>query len=465
VTAPLTPQDTVERALAVSKADGCIVVATERSESNLRWANNTLTTNGAMRSRKLAVISVVNGTAGVAAGTVERSAVTADRLEDLVRASEQAARDAGPADDAAPLVEPYDTVDDWSAPPAETSIGVFSGFAPALGDTFRRAGSEDRLLFGFAEHVMETSYVGSSTGLRRRYVQPTGRVEINGKSADLAQSAWEGRATRDFADVDVTDLDTQLARRLGWARRSVELPAGRYETLLPPTAVADLMTYLYWASGARDADEGRTVFSKAGGGTRVGERLGPLPVTLRSDPAEPGLECAPFMAATISFGGVVSVFDNGQPIGPTDWIREGELADLIRTRSWAAKTGAEPRPFVDNLVLEGPGGGRSLDEMVASTERGLLLNCLWYIREVDPQTLLLTGLTRDGIYLVEGGEVTAAVNNFRWNESPVDLFNRLGEVGRTEHCLPREWNDYFTRTAMPTLRVGDFNMSTVSQAS
>ncbi len=207
------------------------------------------------------------------------------------------------------------------------------------------------------------------------------------------------------------------------------------------------------------------MFSRAGGGTRVGERLAAQPLTLSSDPAATGLECEPFMATTASFGGLISVFDNGQPVAATDWIRDGELANLIRTRAWASKTEALPRPYVDNLILHAPGAGSSLDEMVAGTERGLLLTCVWYIREVDPQTLLLTGLTRDGVYLVEGGEVTGAVNNFRWNESPVDLLGRLTEVGRTDRCLPREWNDFFTRAAMPTLRIPDFNMSTVSQAS
>ena len=461
----MTPQETVERALGLSKADGCIVVTTERSEANLRWAGNTLTTNGSMRSRKVAVISVVDGTAGTAAGVLERSAVTGDGLEELVRASEQAARDAGPADDAAPLVEPTDSADAWDAPPEETSIDVFGQVAPALGEAFSRAAAEQRLLFGFAEHVLETRYVGSSTGVRRRVVQPTGRMDVNGKSPDYSRSAWVGRSTRDFADVDVAALDAELTKRLGWAERSVELPPGRYETLLPPTAVADLMFYLYVSAGARDADDGRTVFSKAGGGTRIGERLSDTPVTLRSDPAEPGLESEPFVTATASFGGLMSVFDNGHPIGPTEWIRSGELAELIRTRSWAAKTGAQPAPLADNLVLEAPGATAGLQDMISRTERGLLLTCLWYIREVDPQNLLLTGLTRDGVYLVEGGEVTGAVNNFRWNESPVGLLGRLGEVGRTERCLPREWSDYFTRTAMPPLRIPDFNMSTVSQAS
>jgi len=461
----MTPQETVERALALSKADGCVVVTTERSEANLRWANNTLTTNGSMRSRKVAVISVVNGATGTAAGVLERSAVTADGLEELVRASEQAARDAGPADDAAPLVEPTETADRWQAAPEETSIDVFGQVAPDLGEAFGRAAGKQRLLFGFAEHVLETRYVGSSTGVRRRFVQPAGRLDVNGKSPDYARSAWVGRSTRDFTDIDIAALDAELAQRLGWAERTVELPPGRYETILPPTAVADLMFYLYISAGARDADDGRTVFSKAGGGTRIGERLASVPVSLRSDPAAPGLECEPFVTATASFGGLVSVFDNGAPIGATEWIRSGELAELIRTRAWAAKTGAQPAPMADNLLLEAPDASATLPEMISRTERGLLLTCLWYIREVDPQTLLLTGLTRDGVYLVEGGEVAGAVNNFRWNESPVDLLGRLGEVGRAERCLPREWNDYFTRTAMPPLRIPDFNMSTVSQAS
>jgi predicted Zn-dependent protease len=272
--------------------------------------------------------------------------------------------------------------------------------------------------------------------------------------------------TADFADVDVVAVGQDLARRLEWAKRRIDLPAGRYETLLPPSAVADLMVYLSWSAGGRDAAEGRTVFSRPGGGTRVGERLSALPLTLRSDPAEPGLAAAPFVL-THSSGDNASVFDNGHPLAAVDWIRDGELANLLTTRHSAALTGLPLNPPVDNLVLEtaDQAAAPTLDEMIARTERGLLLTCLWYIREVDPATLLLTGLTRDGVYLVENGEVVGAVNNFRFNESPVDLFGRITEVGRTEACLPREWGDWFTRAAMPPVRVEGFHMSSVSQAS
>ncbi|MZE78763.1 TldD/PmbA family protein, partial [Streptomyces sp. SID5475] len=319
-------------------------------------------------------------------------------------------------------------------------------------------------LYGFAAHNLTSSYLGTSTGLRLRHDQPTGTLELNAKSPDRTRSAWAGRPTRDFRDVDPLALDAELARRLAWAERRTELPAGRYETLLPPTAVADLLIYQQWSSTARDAAEGRTVFSKAGGGTRVGERLSGLPLTLRSDPREPGLESAPFVLAHSS-GDDASVFDNGLPLEPTEWLRGGELNRLITTRHTAGLTGLPLAPGMDNLVLDA-GGSRSLDDMVAASGHDgpcLLLTCLWYIREVDPATLLLTGLTRDGVYLVEKGEVTAEVNNFRFNESPVSLLGRATEAGVTERTLPREWGDWFTRAAMPALRVPDFHMSSVSQ--
>jgi predicted Zn-dependent protease len=456
------PHEVVERALELSRADGCVVIADERSTANLRWAGNALTTNGVTRGRTLTVIATVNGAEGTASGVVSRSAVTADELESVVRAAEEAARKAGPAEDAQPLVGGVPASAGFTDAPAETSVDVFSAFAPTLGEAFARARGAGRELYGFAEHEMVSTYLGSSTGLRLRHDQPTGSVELNAKSADGARSAWAGAATRDFTDVDFLALDEGLAQRLRWAERRVELPAGRYETLLPPTAVADLLVYQLWSSDARDAAEGRNVFSRPGGGTRVGEKLSPLPLTMSSDPAQAGLEAAPFVVAHSSGDGA-SVFDNGLPLGPTDWIRDGVLTSLLTTRHTAGLTGLAVTPSVDNLVVRSPEGTKSLEEMVASTEHGLLLTCLWYIREVDPATLLLTGLTRDGVYLVENGEVTGAVNNFRFNDSPVGLLGRVTEVGRTERCLPREWGDWFTRAAMPVLRVPDFNMSSVSQ--
>jgi predicted Zn-dependent protease len=468
-----SPQETVERALAAAKSDDCVVIAEETSTANLRWAGNTLTTNGVAGSRQLTVIAIDRRGDAAASGVVSRAGVRPDQIEDVVREAEHAAAEATPAEDAGELIGagepgPFGTNDGepgWDGQPGRTEIGVLRDFAAALGQTLRAAEGASRKLYGFAEHQMASTFLGTSAGLRLRHDQPTGRVELNAKSADMARSTWTGVATREFTDVDIAGLDAGLAERLGWAGRAVALPPGRYETLLPPTAVSDLLVYMYWSAGAKEAAEGRTVFSKPGGGTRIGERLSSQPVTLSSDPRAPALQSTPFVVAHAS-GPDSSVFDNGLPLDPTSWIRDGSLAALMSSRHSAAIAGVPVTPGIDNLTFAtSAAAAPSLEQMIASTGRGLLLTCLWYIREVDPQTLLLTGLTRDGVYLVENGEVTAAVNNFRFNESPVSMLGRLLEVGATVPTLPREWGDYFNRAAMPAVRVEGFNMSSVSQAS
>jgi predicted Zn-dependent protease len=159
----------------------------------------------------------------------------------------------------------------------------------------------------------------------------------------------------------------------------------------------------------------------------------------------------------------LSIFDNGMNIGRVDWIRDGVVNALAYPRAAADEFGAPVAVAADNILMTGD--GVDLADMIAQTERGLLLTTLWYMREVDPTTLLLTGLTRDGVYLIEDGEVTSAVNNFRFNESPLDLLRRATQAGVSEPTLPREWGDWVTRAAMPSLRIPDFHMSSVSQAT
>ncbi|MGB8960766.1 MAG: metallopeptidase TldD-related protein [Pseudonocardiaceae bacterium] len=460
----IRPDELTATALAASKADGCIVVLTDTSEVNLRWANSTMTTNGHTTTRSFAVISVVGDSVGVVSG----NGVDLDEVRAVVAASEEAAGQSGPSRDVAPLLA--GTVDDdFDVLAAATEIGVFARLTDELAAAF--AGSRSELLYGFAEHRLETTWLASSTGLRRRWVQPTGTVELNGKvAADLTRSAWAGSYTADFTDLDFTALAAEVRRRLSWSGRQVELPAGRYETILPPSAVADLMLYMAESMDGRPAHEGRSPFAAPGerpsegpGGTRLGERLTDLPLTLSSDPATPGLQTAPFLATTAS-GDSVSVFDNGVGVRRVDWLRDGTVNALAYPRAAAEELGGQFTPPPENLMLAG-GSPASTDDLVARTERGLLLTCLWYIREVDPVSLLLTGLTRDGVYLIEGGEVVAQVNNFRFNESPIDMLRRVTEVGATERTLCREWKDWFSRTAMPPIRVPDFNMSSVSPAS
>jgi predicted Zn-dependent protease len=452
-------QQVVDIALAeatrLGKADETIVTVTDRSDAALRWANNSMTTNGVSVQRKTTVISVVRrGDRGHVA-SLTSSEVDPAVIPSLVAASQEAALAAPEAHDSAPPLPVTSAATDWDTPIPGTGVEAFSDVADALNRGFPRP---DRL-YGYARHILETTFVATSGGLRRRYTQPTGSVEINAKRDGA--SAWVGTSTPDFADTPTDFMLEELSTRLGWAQRTVELPAGRYETILPPSAIADLMIYLSWSMDGRGAQEGRTAFSAPGGGTRVGEKLTELPLTLYSDPAAAGLECSPFVAVAGS-SERASVFDNGMDIDRVDWIRDGTINALAYPRAGAAEFGVPVAVGADNLLMTG--GGDSLAEMVAATERGLLLTTLWYIRTVDPAVLLLTGLTRDGVYLVEEGRVTAAVNNFRFNESPLDLLRRVSQAGISEVTLPREWGDWATRAAMPSLRIPDFHMSSVSQA-
>ncbi|QNE22407.1 TldD/PmbA family protein [Kribbella qitaiheensis] len=463
----LTPQDTIERALKLAAAEGaqgCVVLVAETSSANLRWANNTLTTNGAMRGSSVTVIATVGAGEGTAAGVVGRSSATDASLGEIVSAAVAAARESGPAEDARPLVD--GTVGPgWDDEADETDVSVYESFAPALGEALTRAGKESRWLYGFADHGVTTLYVGSSAGLRLRQTLKRGYVTANGKSSDLSQSAWVGAATRDFTDIDPLAIDAELTRRLSWATRTVSVEAGRHPTVLTPAAVADLMTHMYRKLDGREAHEGRSVFSKPAGGSRIGEALSPQPVRFWSDPMLGGLETFPFVAAQSS-GGSQSVFDNGLTLTATDWIRGGKLENLMQSRFTAELTGAPAvTPAIGNYALSVDGATGSVDDLVAGLDHGLLVTCLWYIRIVDPQTLLLTGLTRDGVYLVENGEVTGAVNNFRFNESPVDILARFTKAGATVPSFSREWGDEFSRTATPPLLVPDYNMSSVSQAN
>jgi predicted Zn-dependent protease len=365
--------------------------------------------------------------------------------------------------------------------PVETDLSALGDVLDGLGGAFERARGRDVVLAGFAEFGVSTLYLGSSTGVRLAHSQPTGAVNLVGRSVDGSRSAWTGAGSERLGDVSFAVMEEELWRRLEWARRPVSLEAGRYEVILPPSGVADLMGSLcFYGLGGQDAEDGRTVFSATGGSTgtgagatRVGEQLSSVPFTLYSDPFEPGLECLPFVACGSSDADT-SVFDNGLPMGRIDWIRDGRLAHLRHHRAGAARSGVEVAPYIDNLVLRdgtgagdgaGAGAAVTVDDMVARTERGLLLTCLWYIREVDPATLLLTGLTRDGVYVVEDGAVVGAANNFRFNESPVDLLARATEVGTPVRSLGREFGEYLNRTIMPPLRIPDYNMSSVSQAS
>ncbi|MEZ5116787.1 MAG: metallopeptidase TldD-related protein [Candidatus Nanopelagicales bacterium] len=459
----LDPQALAERLVAGADGDDCAVVVRHDSTANLRWARNLLTTNGRTESTSVSLVAFVRTPTGVAAGTVTRTGPAAADVDSLWREARATARESGDAEDAGPLVEGVAADPDWADSPAVTSADALAGTADGLGEVLVRGRADDVEQFGYAEHRLVTTYLASSRGVRLRHVQPEGRLEATAKSHGRTRSAWAGRATRWFDDVDPREVDEELRRGLSWQGRVVDVPPGRHTALLTPSAVADLVIDLYWSAGLRDARDGRSVFSRPGGGTRLGDTLTPLPLLLHSDPGLPGMECSPFEAVTSS-SSMASVFDDGLPLGPTAWVHDGRLAALVGSRHEARAAGVPATPGIGNLAMSLRGAHGSVDDLVARTERGLLVTCLWYNRLVDPQTLLLTGLTRDGVYLVDGGEVVGTVGNYRFNDSPVGMLGRIADAGDTVRTLPREMADYVNRVAAPPLLVADFHFSTRSDA-
>jgi predicted Zn-dependent protease len=446
----------IDRALALSRADACIVIGRRQAATNIRWANNTVTTNGIVDVHVLSVVSVI----GRRVATVTRTHVPPEHIEEIVRESEAACARKPEAPDYMPLVESGSGSSDWEAPAEPIDAGSLRVFVPQLAAMFERARASSVLTFGYADHSMSTVWLAMSTGLRQRYSDTIGRIAVTAKSPDFSRSAWISRTTRGLTDIDAGALFGTLEQRLIWSKRRIQKPAGHYEVLFEPSCTADLALAAYSFMTRREADEGRNPFSRPSGGSRLGERLfGSL--TMYSDPNELDIPATPFHVCANSEE-ASSVFDNGLPTARTEWVRDGVLTALVTPRYWAVKVGAAPAPHMNNLIVSGNGSG--LDQMIAETKSGLLVTSLWYIRTVDPQTALMTGLTRDGVFLIEDGEVRGAVNNFRWNMSPINALAQAVQIGGDVSSAPREYDD-LPRAKAPPVRVERFHMSSVSEAS
>ncbi|MFZ9226432.1 MAG: metallopeptidase TldD-related protein [Candidatus Nanopelagicaceae bacterium] len=459
----ISAQDLIEKVLARATSDECIVIVRDKTQANLRWASSTLTTNGVIQERSVTVLAFVSMGASMAAGGVTRTNVDEKDIDAILSEAISAAKAAGPAEDFAPLAKDL-SLGDWSAPHKPTGPEVFKKFAPDLGEMMKKSVADKIELFGYAEHTHSTIWVGSKGGLRLRNDSPIGRVEMTGKSHERSRSTWEGVETHDFSNVSISAIDKAIRQRLEWQARKIDLPAGKYDTIFPSGTVADLYTYMIFVSTGRDAFEGQSVFSKKGGGTRVGEKLANVPVNLYSDPANKLLPGSPFISNTAS-SSLGSIFDTGQRTLRVDWMKDGVLQSLIQTRATSKLTSLPFTPMGDNYFMEVSGSSGGIEELTKKVDNGLLLTTLWYIRMVDPNTLLLTGLTRDGVYHVKNGEVQGATNNFRWNDSPVSALSRIKAAGASEWTQPREWSEYATHMHFPALVISDFNMSTVSPGS
>lgn len=453
------PHELAEHLLSLSRARQTQVVVTSTATVNTRWARNTLTTNGDTTGTDVTVIAIEEGARGVQVASLTRPAADLDARE-LVDQALRQARDSEPAWDAMPLPPMSGgAAAGWGDPPATASATDLAGVLADLGAELNRDAEQEREHFGYLELQRTSTWLATSAGVALRHDQPAARLEMTVKSHGRSRSTWQGFAGEDLAGADIAGLAATARSELGWQGRTIEVPPGRRPAILRASCVADLMVDLLWGADARAAAEGRSVFSGHGGGTRLGERLSSRPLRLASDPRVSGL---PFLVTTMSHD-AASVFDNGLPLQATDWIADGRLAALVSSRAAAARSGLPLALAPDNLLLDALGTGTP-EDLLSRTADGLLVTCTWYNRMVDPQRHLITGLTRDGVYVVRDGEVLGRAGNFRFNDSPVALLDRITDASEHGPALGREVADYFTRTSMPALVVADFNFSSASEA-
>ncbi len=453
-------QEIVETGLGLLGAQRGAVLVAEEAVANLRWANSTLTTNGIATAQHVTVVAHPSVDGGLGSGTASGPVRGVDDLSDLLARARAAALGAGPAEDATDEVPARSASPDWDDAPGGTSPGALAPVSALLGEVLPDPSAE---YFGYAEHSVATTYLGTTGGLHLRHEQPAGRFELCGKSHGRTRSAWAGRSGRHFTEMDLASTPAEVRAGLAAQGTRIDVAPGRHPVLLSSSAAADLLIYLLWSAAARDAIEGRSAFSAGEGRTRVGQLVGSLPIWMRSDPHAPGLQSADHAQATSS-SSLTSAFDLGLSVPATDWIADGILRALVTTRHSAGLAGLPVTPAADNLLAGVDGHTGNLHEVAARMGDGLLVTCLWYIREVDAQSLLLTGLTRDGVYVVRGGEIVGAAGNFRFNDSPLGMLARITDAGDPADCLPREWADWFTRARVAPMLVGDFHLSSASEA-
>ena len=296
---------------------------------------------------------------------------------------------------------------------------------------------------GYLEANASAVAVATSKGLFAYHQFTSAAFSMTSRTPDATGSGWASAGARDWSRIDPASIGGIAARKAVASRNPQSIPAGPYTAVLEPQAVNDLVPLLANALSARTADEGRSAFSKPGGGNRIGEKVVDERVSLFSDPTDPALLGRPFDA-------------DGLPVARVVWIEKGVLKNLAYSRFWAQKQGAQPTGAVNAGGLALTGGTKSTEEIIAGCERGILVTHFFYIRSLEPRTVLFTGLTRDGVFLIEKGKITRALKNFRWNESPLLMLNRLEDIGRSE---PTEAGQM-----MPALRIRDFNFTSASDA-
>ncbi|WP_019989116.1 TldD/PmbA family protein [Rudanella lutea] len=431
----------LQKVLSYSKADECEANLSGDIRGNIRYARNAVSTSGSRANQNL----VVQSAFGKKVGTATIDEFDDASLEKVVRRAEELARLAPENPEWVGILGPQTYL---------KSNGYFESTAKltaedraeAVAKSLELTRTQNLTAAGFLEDFKGYQAMMNSKGLFAYYPSTNINFSLTVRTDDGKGSGYVAKGYSDVSKLDTAAATRIAAQKAAASANAQALEPGKYTVILEPTAGAVLMEQLFFSMDARSADEGRSFLSKPGGKTKLGEKIVDPRVTIYSDPTHPELPASPWAG-------------DGQPQTRINWIEKGIVKNMAYSRYWAQKQGKKPVPFPNNVMMAG--GTASLEDMIKSTQRGILVTKLWYIREVDPQTLLYTGLTRDGTFYIENGKIKHAVKNFRFNESPVIMLNNLETLGRPERVVSTESDGNYL---IPPMKIREFTFSSLSDA-
>ena len=432
----------VDRIVKMSRAESIQVNIGGGYSANVRFADNQMSTAGGIINFTVTIQSSF----GKKHAVVSTNDTSDEALRRAVKASEDLARLAPDDPEAMPALpaQQYQDVNAYfdsvaNLSPADRAKAALTALDPA-----RKAG--DITTAGFLVTNAASNALGNEKGLFAYHRFTNANYTVTVRTKDGTGSGWAGGEHNDWGQLDIAGISQRAIEKAKLSRSPVAIEPGRYTVILEPQAVGDLVQLFGGYVDARSADEGRSPFSKQGGGNKVGEKLVDQRITLYADPFDPRVLAQPFDG-------------QGFPLGRQVFVENGVLKQLFYSRFWAQKQGKTPTGGPSSFIMNG--GDASVADMIKSTDRGVLVTRLWYLREVDPRTMLYTGLTRDGTFLIEGGKLTKALKNFRFNESPLFMLNNLETLGRPVRLAGTEAGGAIV---VPAIKVRDFNFTSLSDA-
>ncbi|GHN00070.1 TldD protein [Cytophagales bacterium WSM2-2] len=431
----------LKKVLSYSKADECEVNLAGTNSSNIRYARNAVSTSGSISQFQLVVSSAYGKKSGIA--TINELDDTS--LEKVVRRSEELAQLAPENPEYVSFLGPQTYAEPITYVPATAAITPKMR-ADAVAQSLQVAKGTKTVAAGFLEDNNGFTAMMNSKGLFAYNTSTNTNFSITMRTEDGKGSGYATRGYNDITKLNVKEATEIAAQKAVKSATAKGIEPGKYTVILEPAAAAVLLERIFFGLDARQADEGRSFLSKPGGGTKLGEKLVDERVNIYSNPLHPDLP-------TSTWNG------DGRPQEKVSWIEKGVIKNLTYSRYWAQNKNVKAVPGPDAAIMEG--GTKSLEELIAGTKKGVLVTRLWYIRDVDPQTLLLTGLTRDGTFYIENGKIQYPIKNFRFNESPIIMLNNLEELGKVERTVSVESNVNYL---LPPLKIRDFTFSSLSDA-